>query len=92
MKIISTLLIAALAVTSLHAGPKKLLVVTTTTGFRHSSIPNLEKVLTQLGKDSGAFTVDLVQQPPGEPTPVRGNATMNRRRHTTTLGRSGTPP
>ena len=75
MKIISAFLITALAVTSLHAEPKKLLVVTTTTGFRHSSIPNLEKVITQLGRDSGAFTVDLVQQPPGEPTPVRGNAT-----------------
>ena len=75
MKIISALLVAALAVTSLHAEPKKLLVVTTTTGFRHSSIPTLEKVLTQLGKDSGAFTVDLVQQPPGQPAALRGNAT-----------------
>jgi len=47
--------------------PKKLLVVTTTTGFRHSSIPTLEKMLAQLGKDSGEFTVDFVQQPPGRP-------------------------
>ena len=46
-------------------GPKKLLVVTTTTGFRHSSIPTLEKMLAQLGQDSGEFTVDFVQQPPG---------------------------
>ena len=83
MKITSTLLVTAIfagligcqsPLSSRHT-PKKLLVVTTTTGFRHSSIPNLEKVITQLGKDSGAFTVDLVQQPPGEPTPVRGNAT-----------------
>ncbi|HEY5043113.1 MAG TPA: ThuA domain-containing protein [Verrucomicrobiae bacterium] len=72
MKILSTLLVAALAVTSLHAAPKKLLVVTTTTGFRHSSIPTLEKELTQLSKDSGAFTVDFVQQPPGEPAQRRG--------------------
>jgi type 1 glutamine amidotransferase len=50
---------------SAHHSPKKLLVVTTTTGFRHSSIPNLEKVIAQLGKDSGAFTVDYVRQPPG---------------------------
>ncbi len=49
--------------------PKKLLVVTTTTGFRHSSIPTLEKMLEQLGKDSGEFTVDLLQQPPGKPNP-----------------------
>ena len=72
MKIISTFLITALAVTSLHAEPKKLLVVTTTTGFRHSSIPNLEKVITQLGMDSGAFTVDLVQQPPNQPARLEG--------------------
>jgi type 1 glutamine amidotransferase len=47
------------------SAPKKLLVVTTTTGFRHGSIPTLEKVIAQLGKDSGEFTVDFVQQPPG---------------------------
>ena len=28
-----------------HAAPKKVLVVTTTTGFRHSSIPTAEKVI-----------------------------------------------
>ena len=57
----------ALALTScmsVHA-PKKLLIVETTTGFRHSSIPTLEKVITQLGKDSGEFTVDCVRQPEG---------------------------
>ena len=53
--------------TTLHAEPKKLLVVTTTTGFRHASIPTLEKMLSQLAKDSGEFTVDFVQQPPGHP-------------------------
>ena len=74
MKILSTLLVAALAATSLQAAPKKLLVVTTTTGFRHSSIPNLEKVLAQLGKDSGEFTVDLVQQPPGKPRDLKKEA------------------
>jgi len=68
MKLLSTILVTALAVTSLHAEPKKVLVVTTTTGFRHASIPNLEKVITQLGKDSGAFSVELVQQPPGKPS------------------------
>jgi len=79
MKILATLLVAALAVTSLHAEPKKLLVVTTTTGFRHSSIPNLEKVLAQLGQASGEFTVDFVRQPPGRgngfPTKLKDNAT-----------------
>lgn len=47
--------------------PKKLLVVTVTTGFRHSSIETAEKVLAELGKSSGTFTVDYVQQPPGQP-------------------------
>jgi hypothetical protein len=50
---------------SFPAAPKKLLVVETTTGFRHDSIPTLEKILIQLGKESGEFTVDCVQQPPG---------------------------
>jgi len=44
---------------------KKILVVTTTVGFRHSSIPTGEKVLTDLAKQSGAFTLDFVRQPPG---------------------------
>jgi type 1 glutamine amidotransferase len=57
------------------AAPKKLLVVTTTTGFRHSSIPTLEKMLAQLGKDSGEFTVDYVQQPPGKPASLKKDAT-----------------
>jgi type 1 glutamine amidotransferase len=50
-------------------------VVTTTTGFRHSSIPTLEKMLAQLGKDSGEFTVDYVQQPPGKPASLKKDAT-----------------
>jgi type 1 glutamine amidotransferase len=67
MKTITALLLVMFATVSLHAAPKRLLVVTTTTGFRHTSIPTLEKVIAQLGKDSGEFTVDLVQQPPGKP-------------------------
>lgn len=55
-----------LAVVPLQAAPKKLLVVTTTLGYRHSSIPTLEKILTQLST-SGEFTVDFVEQPPGQP-------------------------
>jgi type 1 glutamine amidotransferase len=74
MKIFTAFLVAALSALSVHAAPKKLLVVTTTTGFRHSSIPTLEKLLTQLGASSGEFTVDFVQQPPGQPT-LKKNAT-----------------
>lgn len=60
--------------------PKRLLVVTTTSGFRHASIPTLQKMLTQLGTNSGAFTVDLVEQPPGHaptgfPAKLKENAT-----------------
>src|SRR3989442_12267590 len=43
------------------AAPGKLLVVTVTKGFRHSSIPTAEKVLGELGQKSGAFTVDYVR-------------------------------
>src|SRR5881275_3166353 len=49
------------------ASPKKVLVVTTTTGFRHSSIPTAEKVLAQLGQQSGAFTVDYARVEPNDP-------------------------
>ncbi len=65
MKKLLSLCVVALTATVLQAAPKKLLVVSTTTGFRHSSIETGEKILAQLAKDSGAFTVDFVQQPPG---------------------------
>jgi type 1 glutamine amidotransferase len=74
MKTITALLLVMLAAVSLPATPKKLLVVTTTTGFRHSSIPTLEKMLAQLGRDSGEFTVDFVEQPAGKPN-IRPGAT-----------------
>lgn len=46
------------------AAPKKVLVVTVTTGFRHSSIGTAEKVLEQIGAESGAYTVvDFARQP-----------------------------
>jgi len=75
MKKISTFLFAALLATTLQAAPKKLLVVTTTSGFRHSSIPTLEKVLSQLAQSSGEFTVDFVQQPPKKPANLKKDAT-----------------
>lgn len=49
------------------AQPKKVLVVTTTTGFRHSSIPTGEQVLEELAKRSGAFTVDYARVDPNRP-------------------------
>lgn len=54
------------------AAPKKLLVVTVTTGFRHASIETGEKVLAELAEKSGAFTVDFVKQPePAPPAPQK---------------------
>jgi len=58
-----------------HAAPKKLLVVTTTSGFRHSSIPTAEKILSQLATNSGEFTVDFVEQPSGKPAGLKSDAT-----------------
>lgn len=68
------LLVTALALPALAAEPKKVLVVSVTTGFRHSSIPTAEKVITRLGQESGAFTViDYARQPtvkvPQRPNP-----------------------
>ena len=74
MKILSILLLAATAVTTLQAAPKKILVVTTTTGFRHSSIPTSEKILADLAKASGAFTVDFIHQPEGKPAALKKDA------------------
>ena len=39
------------------AAPKKVIVVTATAGFRHSSIEVAENVIATLGEQSGAFTV-----------------------------------
>jgi len=45
--------------------PKKILVVSVTTGFPHSSIPIAEKTLTELGEKSGAYKVmDIVRSGP----------------------------
>jgi hypothetical protein len=56
------LLVAGLTATA--AEPKRVLVVTTTLGFRHSSIPTAEKVLNKLGVQSGAFTVEYARVDP----------------------------
>lgn len=61
------LVLSLLAPPMLAATPKRVLVVTVTTGFRHSSIPVAEQVLAKLAERSGAFTVDFVSQSPGGP-------------------------
>lgn len=60
----SLLALAGLFVSAANAAPKKIIVVTTTAGFRHASIPYAEKTLAKLGESSGAFTiVDWCRQP-----------------------------
>src|ERR1041385_8588240 len=48
-------------VSNAQAKPKRVLVVTTTAGFYHSSIPTAEKILAELGQRSGAFTVEYAR-------------------------------
>jgi len=69
-----TLAACGLAFGVAAAEPKKVLVVSVTTGFRHSSIGVAEKTIAQLGEESGAFTVvDYARQPaikiPSKPNP-----------------------
>lgn len=80
MKLLCTIIALGVFAATLSAAPKKILVVETTTGFRHSSIPTGEKVLTELAQKSGAFTLDFVRQPPGHaetgfPTRLKKDAT-----------------
>ncbi len=63
---ISLVCICGLAAPAL-AAPKKVLVVTVTEGFRHSSIPTAEKVLGELAKDTSLFTVDYARVEPKDP-------------------------
>jgi type 1 glutamine amidotransferase len=67
-KSLRSLLILALlstpAFSTFAADAKRAIVVTVTTGFRHSSIPFAEKTLQKLGEESGAYTVvDFARQP-----------------------------
>lgn len=53
------------------AAARTVLLVTTTTGFRHDSIETAEKVIERLGRSSGAFEVDLASvPPPAKPGPA----------------------
>ena len=52
---------------NLEAAPKRVLVVTTTLGFRHSSIPTAEKVIGELAESSKDFTVEYARVEPNDP-------------------------
>jgi uncharacterized protein len=41
------------------AKPARLLVVTVTKGYKHESIPDLVRLVTDIGTETGAFTVDV---------------------------------
>jgi type 1 glutamine amidotransferase len=58
-----TLVLATLAVSALaaEAKPKQVLVVSVTKGFRHDVIPTTDKVVAELARKSGRFTVDYVK-------------------------------
>ncbi|MBX3733584.1 MAG: ThuA domain-containing protein [Verrucomicrobiae bacterium] len=63
------------------AAPKKVILVTATKGFRHSSIPTAENVITTLGRASGAFeVVDVVRGGPNgtDDAEVREKLTLER--------------
>lgn len=66
-------LLAAVATLSLTVGvlaadaPKKGLVISTTAGFRHSSIPVGNAVLKDLAQKTGAFTVEVIDVDPNDP-------------------------
>lgn len=49
---------------TVQAAPKKVLVVSTTTGFRHSSIETGEVVIERLAKQTGEFTVEFARVNP----------------------------
>jgi len=57
----ATLLTGCTTTSAQTKSPKRVLVVTTTMGFRHSSIPTAEKIIGELAQKSGAFTVDYAR-------------------------------
>ena len=61
IKLLTLVMFCVLLASAQAATPKKLLVVTVTKGFRHSSIPTAEKILADIAKTSGAFTVDYAR-------------------------------
>src|ERR1700739_1432713 len=74
----AALLVLLAANFAMADAPKKLLVVTVTTGFRHGSIPTAEKVLGELAAKSGELTVDYVREPRPRPqAPRRPQRTAN---------------
>jgi type 1 glutamine amidotransferase len=77
MKTFPSLLAAGLVLASaftLHAAePKRVIVCTVTTGFRHSSIPYAEKTLQKLADESHAYTIVAFARQPDVQIPRKPN-------------------
>jgi type 1 glutamine amidotransferase len=65
-------LAAACLGTALAAEPKRILLVTTSTGFRHTSIEVVEKVLRELGAKTGEFVITSTAEHPDYPNYAGG--------------------
>ena len=82
LPILTSLALAAPLLCGTAAEPKKIIVCTVTTGFRHSSISVAEKTLQKLADESKAYTiVEFVRQPdiqvprkPNKPKPLAADA------------------
>ena len=89
MKIkILALILAAVACTGQAAEPKRLLLVTTTVGFRHAAVPIQEQMIREMAKSTGEFTIISTSDDPNFPT-AEYTATVDSRN--ARIGRAGAP-
>src|SRR4029453_6544361 len=76
--LVAIALVLEAAVSTGAAEPKRLLVISATTGFRHPSIENGEKLIQQLAEQSGgeftAVFISAASHYPKHPLPIRGGA------------------
>jgi len=68
----------ALVLPATGAAPKRVLLVTTTVGFRHAAVPLQEQVFRELAKSSGDFTIVSTTDSPDFPA-AEYQATVDRR-------------
>jgi type 1 glutamine amidotransferase len=72
-KIIRSLILAVACTGAVFAAePKRILLVTTSTGFRHTSIEVVEKVLRELAAKTGEFTIVSTSDSPDYPNYAAG--------------------
>src|ERR1051325_12081942 len=73
-KLTLALIAGGLVFSAAAAAPKKVLVVSVTTGFRHSSIGVAEKTIARLGEESGGGTGAGFFPPPALTMPPQPQA------------------